>query len=113
MNSHLRTARYLANLLDNKFNILGFKFGLDPILGMVPWFGDLVALGLSLYVIWIAKNMGAPQQLIMRMGSNVFLDFFLGSIPVLGDFVDFIYKPNKKNLELLERFVSNHAGTQS
>ncbi len=109
MDSHLRNVRYLANLLDNKFNILGFKFGIDPILGMVPWFGDLVALGLSLYIVWTAKNMGAPQTLIARMGINVFLDFFIGSIPVIGDIADFFYKPNKKNLELLETFASSNA----
>jgi hypothetical protein len=109
MDPHLKNVRYLANLLDNKFNILGFKFGLDPILGMIPWFGDLAALGLSLYIIWTAKNMGAPQSLIARMGVNVFLDFFMGSIPVLGDIADFFYKPNKKNLDLLERFATGSA----
>ena len=111
MTSHLKNARYIANLLDNRFNIFGFKFGIDPILGMVPWFGDLVSLGLSLYVIWIAKNMGAPQSLISRMGVNIFLDFFMGSIPVIGDILDFFFKANKKNLQMLEEFVEGRTIT--
>lgn len=111
MQSHLRNVRYISNLLDNRFNILGLKFGLDPILGMIPWFGDLVGLGLSLYTIWIAKNMGAPQHLIARMGMNVFLDFFLGAVPIIGDAIDFFYKANKKNVDMLEKFVAGRPST--
>ncbi len=100
--------RYMTNLLENRFQILGMKFGLDPILGMFPGLGDIVTAAISCYMVWIAVQMKAPAQLISRMLQNIFLDFILGVIPVVGDLSDFVYKSNTKNLQLLENFVQNN-----
>lgn len=105
MNGHLRSARFLADLLENKFNFLGFKFGLDPIIGFVPVVGDFIGLVLSAYIIWIAYSMNVPTEIKTIMWRNVIIDFILGSIPFIGDISDFFYKASSKNLKLLEDYV--------
>ncbi len=104
MNSHLHIARSVARLLDNQFEFMGLRFGLDPIIGIIPFFGDLVSLGLSAYIIWIGYQMRLPGQVLGSMLRNVVFDFVLGMIPVIGDVSDFFYKANLKNLALLEKY---------
>ena len=104
MGTHIQTARTVADLLDNQFNFLGFRFGLDPIIGLVPVFGDLVSFGLSVYIIWIGYQMSLPSSVIGAMWRNVVFDFILGMIPFIGDVSDFFFKANTKNLALIERY---------
>ncbi len=96
-------ARSLTQLLDNKFSFLGFRFGLDPIIGVIPIVGDFIGLGLSVYLLWIAHNADVPAHILTKMWRNVILDFILGLIPGVGDVADFFFKANSKNIELLER----------
>jgi hypothetical protein len=103
MKDHLKTAAILANLLDNKFKVLDIKFGIDPILGLIPGGGDLVSLILALYIVWIGIKMELPQDKIARMIGNVILDFGIGLVPVLGDVADFAFKSNIMNLEILKQ----------
>ena len=101
MNNHLRTATILTDMLENRFKILGFRFGLDPIIGLIPGFGDLVSFVLSAYIVWIGIQLRLPQDKITLMLGNILLDFMIGIIPVLGDVGDFVFKANSKNLEIL------------
>jgi hypothetical protein len=103
---HLKTASVLAKLLDRNFKIFGFRFGLDPILGLIPGLGDAVSLALSIYLVWIAVQMRVPTSVISQMLVNSLFDFILGLIPVLGDVSDFVYHANSRNLELLRRYQS-------
>ena len=103
MKNYLKTAAILANLLDNKFKILGIKFGIDPILGLIPGGGDLVSLILALYIVWIGIKMELPQDKIAKMIGNVILDFGIGLVPVLGDVGDFAFRSNLMNLEILKQ----------
>lgn len=98
---HLQAAEHMAKILENKFQILGFKFGIEPLVGLIPWIGDFIGLILSLYIIWIAREMRLPKEILIKMYRNVIFDFFLGLIPLVGDISDFIYKANSKNLALL------------
>lgn len=107
MKDHLRTAAFLANLLDNKFKIFGLKFGIDPLLGLIPGGGDLIALIISLYILWVGIKMELPKDKIWRMIRNILLDFGLGLVPVLGDIADFAYKSNLKNLEIIDLHTPN------
>jgi hypothetical protein len=93
----------LARLLDNAFVIPGIKvrFGLDSILGLVPGAGDAIGALLSLYIMGRAKQLGAPDKLIARMGVNVAIDTVLGAVPLFGDLFDVAYKANVKNVRLL------------
>lgn len=81
------------------------RFGLDPILGLVPVLGDGVALALSAAIIFRAREMGAPRALLVRMATNAAIDFGLGAVPVVGDVADVFYKANRKNLNLLKEWM--------
>ena len=40
---------------------------------------------------------------LLRMAANIVLDAVLGSVPVIGDVFDAVWKANRRNLALLER----------
>ena len=98
----------LAWLLDSSIRVPGtqFRFGLDAIIGLIPWAGDVVGSVLSFGIIGLAFQMGASRWTLMRMGFNVLVELLVGAIPVVGDVFDAIYKANEKNVRLLERSVS-------
>lgn len=105
-NYHLTFAKTLASLLDNKFKFLGVRFGLDPILNIIPGLGDLLGVLLSLYFIFIAIKLNLPGNLIAKMWWNIFVDFLFGLIPVVGVIGDIFYKANIRNLKILEDYLS-------
>ena len=103
----LEGARAVARLLDRRFRIPGteLRFGLDPILGLIPGVGDVVgALG-SGYILYVAWLNGAPGSMIGRMMLNVVVDALVGSVPVIGDVFDAGWQANARNLRLLERWL--------
>ncbi|MEX2541808.1 MAG: DUF4112 domain-containing protein [Trueperaceae bacterium] len=106
---HLREIRELAHLLDNSFRIpvIGYRFGVDAILGLVPVIGDFSAFAFSGYIIYRAARMGAPAPLLVRMTVNALGDTVVGSIPVLGTVVDVLWKANARNLKMLESFLAS------
>ncbi len=106
MNNHIRLAGIFAKLLDNQFKIGNFRFGIDPLLGIVPGIGDLIPLVLSFYIVWIAKELKIPAHEISKMYRNILFDLVLGVIPIIGDMSDFIYKANSKNMEILKKYTS-------
>ncbi len=102
--NHYRRAVILARLLDTQFQFFGFRFGLDPLIGLIPGIGDLVGVGLSLYILGIAAAFRVPQELYIRMIINVIIDYLIGLVPFIGDFGDFAFKANTRNLELLREY---------
>lgn len=102
--NHLKNARRVAKLLDSQFNILGFKFGLEPIIGLIPGLGDAITLILSLYLFYIAIQMKLPASVLVQMLLNIGLDFFIGTVPIVGDIADFFYQANSRNLRILELY---------
>ena len=83
-----------------------FRFGLDGLAGLLPGAGDAVMSAVSLYIVWEARNMGAPTSLLARMLANVALDTAGGAVPFLGDLFDVAFKANLRNLALLEGWVA-------
>ena len=106
--SELQRLRHLAYLLDNAFRIpgIGYRIGIEPIIGLVPVIGDTIGYLLAAYLIAQARRFGAPTSMITRMLMNATLDFVVGTIPVIGDIFDFLYKPNARNMRMLERYLS-------
>jgi hypothetical protein len=104
----------LATLLDDAIAIPGtsFRFGIDPIVGLVPGFGDLLGAAASAYIILEAARVGAPGSVLLRMATNVAIDTIVGSIPVLGDLFDFGWKSNTRNARLLARHIESPVGTR-
>jgi hypothetical protein len=108
--THLKNAQRVAKLLDSQFNILGFKFGLEPIIGLVPGLGDAITLLLSLYLFYIALEMKLPKAALVQMLINIGVDFFVGTVPVVGDIIDFFYQANSKNLQIIEKYSGIEEG---
>lgn len=100
--------RNLAYLLDNSFRIpgIGYRFGIEPLIGLIPVAGDLAGFVLSSYLIWQAKRFGAPRSMLTRMIFYAGLDFVVGTVPVIGDIFDFLFKPNARNMRMLETYLS-------
>jgi len=103
-NPALDRLRALSHLLDNAIQIPGtdYRFGIDPILGLLPAGGDVVGTVLSAYLIIEAARLRMPSNVILRMAFNVVLEMIVGAVPVLGDMFDFAWKANARNLRLLE-----------
>jgi len=95
----------LAALLDDLFRIPGTKlrFGLDPLLGLIPGLGDLISGALGLLMVLAAWQRGLPRVTMWRMLANLAIDSALGSVPLAGDIFDVAWKANRKNLDLLQR----------
>lgn len=103
----LERTRALAALLDAAVRIPGtnIRFGLDPLLGLIPGIGDLVGGGLSAYVMLLAARAGAPKAVLLRMLANVGIDALVGTVPLAGDLFDVAFKANVRNLALFHRFM--------
>lgn len=104
---HLILVRKITKLLETKFSIWKFKFGIDPILGLIPGVGDIISAILSLYIVSVAILYKIPLQKIILMVFNILFDLVIGSIPLVGDALDFVIKPNLKNLAILEKEIQN------
>src|ERR1700733_3287609 len=92
LDADLRKARRIAVLMDSQFSILGFRIGWDPIIGVIPVVGDIATAIVGLYPIIIARRHNLGRGLQLRMGVNLFIDWAVGEIPVLGDIFDAGYK---------------------
>jgi hypothetical protein len=106
--SALQRIRLVSHLLDNAIAIPGtrFRFGLDPLLGLLPGAGDFVGAALSAYIVIEAARFGLPQETLVQMVTNLVLDSIGGWVPVLGDVFDVTWKANSRNLALLEAHVA-------
>lgn len=109
------TEERLAELLDNKFRIPGtnIRFGIDPIIGLIPGAGDVVAGVISLYFLIQAAMLGGSASVLGRMSLNILLDVLIGSIPVLGEAFDVYWKANLRNARLLEELQQHPQKTTS
>ena len=97
--------RKYAVLLDSAFQVPGtqMRFGIDPIVGLIPGVGDLVTGFFSVMILLHSLRLKIPKVVVARMLVNTALDLAAGAIPILGDLFDAGYKANLKNLRLLER----------
>ena len=94
----------IASLLDSKYRIPGtrFRFGLDPIIGLLPFAGDSVTFLISSGLVLIMIRNGASGKVVVKMVGNVLLDTIIGSIPLIGTVFDIFYKANNRNVRLLK-----------
>jgi hypothetical protein len=104
----MRALRSMQWWLDEAFRVPGtsIRVGWDPIIGLVPWAGDLLTAGLACAIVLHAHQLRLPRVVQLRMLLNVAIDLLIGAIPFVGDAADVFFKANSLNLALLER----HAG---
>ena len=91
--------------MDDMFRVpvLGWRFGLDALIGLVPGLGDTSTALVSFYILAAAVRYRVPKITMLRMGLNIGIDYLVGSLPIVGDFADAWWKSNRKNLELLNK----------
>lgn len=94
----------VAHFMDEQYTIprTNFKFGWDPILNFIPYLGDLFGAVISVILVVIMSKNGVSSKVVIKMLLNVFLDFSIGAIPILGYFGDFFFKANTRNIQLLK-----------
>jgi hypothetical protein len=97
--------RQWSRLMDGAYRVPGttFRFGWDPIIGLVPGAGDLATSSLSVMMLYRAFRLGVPRVVLIRMVLNILIDLVAGAVPLAGDLFDFAWKSNSMNLALLER----------
>ena len=106
----------LSKYLDDwvKIPIVGWRFGLDALIGLVPNVGDTLTSFASFYILIAGVRYGVPKITLARMAFNIGLDYAVGAIPFLGDAFDFVWKANKQNMDLIrERATGKGRGTTS
>ncbi len=102
---------FLARLMDDQFVIPGtnIRFGLDPLLGLLPGWGDSASSLVSAVLVLKSARAGVPKIILSRMALNILINAAVGVIPGLGDAFSFWFKSNAKNYALHQK----HAGTAS
>jgi hypothetical protein len=94
-----------SHLMDTLFRvpILGWRFGLNTIIDLIPGIGDTATSIVCLYIIVSAVRYRVPKLTLFRMGVNTAIYYVGGMAPLVGDLFDTWWKPNRRNLELLRR----------
>jgi hypothetical protein len=95
----------VSSWMDSKFRIPGtqIRFGLDPIIGLVPFVGEVTTLIISGGLVLSMAKYGVSRKVVILMVLNILLDSIIGSIPIIGNIFDFTYRANQKNINLLKR----------
>lgn len=101
----LAALRRWSVVLDSAFRIPGtsVRFGMDPVLGLVPGMGDVTTPLFSAVLLLQAVRLRIPKVVQLRMLLNAAIDLAIGLVPLVGDLFDFAWKANVRNLALLER----------
>ncbi|MGB7924898.1 MAG: DUF4112 domain-containing protein [Pyrinomonadaceae bacterium] len=93
----------LSRMMDGLFRIpgVGWRFGLDALVGLIPGVGDTASTLVSFYILASAVRYRVPKITLLRMGLNIGVDYVFGSVPVVGDLFDAWWKSNQKNVALI------------
>jgi Domain of unknown function (DUF4112) len=105
--------RWLALIMDDFLRFPGtrFRFGLDPIIGLLPGVGDTASAIVSALALIYAARCGLPKILLTRMALNILINEFVGIVPGVGDAFSFWFKSNARNYGLLKKY--SHAPSAS
>ncbi len=104
----LEQLRTLSVLLDSRFEgPFGIRFGLDGILGFVPFIGDIVTTSISIFILIEGARLGATPATLVRMSLNIFFENLIDMIPVLGSFFDIFWKSNNRNMKILDHQLAH------
>lgn len=97
----------IARMLDTALSVPGMRFrvGFDPLIGMLPIVGDLLATMTGATILVIARQLHVPWDMQLRMAYNLLKNGLIGTIPLLGDVYSFFFKSHQLNAALLIRSV--------
>ncbi len=107
--------RSLTNLMDQAWGVPGTKwrFGLDALFGLVPGLGDVVGGVIAVYALHVGRLLGVPGVIQLHMLTNIAIDASVGTIPVIGDLFDFVFKAQTRNLAMIDHWLQTpHEATR-
>jgi hypothetical protein len=104
----------LSRWMDSAFEVpvVGWRFGWDALIGLVPGVGDAGTMLVALYIVALAGKAGVPRITVARMGLNVAIDMLVGSLPLVGDLFDVYWKANVRNAALLRERLEDPTSTR-
>lgn len=107
----LKAIKSWARLLDSQFSFFGtkYRFGIDPLMNLFPFIGSFSGFIAGGVMLLMAIRAGASGKVIIKMLMNILVDYIIGSIPLVGQIFDFVYKANNRNVALLERHFNEGA----
>ena len=115
LSGQLKWVERIASVMDDKFKVPGtnFRFGLDPILNLIPFAGDLSGFVVSAALLYVMAKNGVSRKVLILMAINIAVDAVVGAIPVLGQISDFYIKANTRNIKLLKEHYreGKHTGS--
>ncbi|HEY8835446.1 MAG TPA: DUF4112 domain-containing protein, partial [Chthoniobacterales bacterium] len=96
--------KWIAFIMDEVIRVPGttFRFGLDPVIGLIPGIGDTSSALVSAFALIQAVRLGVPKILLTRMALNILVNEVVGVIPVIGDAFSFWFKSNARNYEIIK-----------
>ena len=103
--------KWIALVMDEFVRFPGtkFRFGLDPLIGLIPGLGDTASAFVSAFALIHAARCGVPRIALVRMSLNILINEIVGIIPGLGDAFSFWFKSNARNYQI----VQEHLGTSN
>jgi hypothetical protein len=104
--------KWLALIMDEFIRVPGtkFKFGLDPLMGLLPGLGDTGSALVSAFALIQAARLGVPKILLARMSLNILLNELIGIVPVVGDAFSFWFKSNARNYQIIRDHTTAPSG---
>ncbi|AZA09698.1 MULTISPECIES: DUF4112 domain-containing protein [Corynebacterium] len=99
----------IAHVMDDSIKVPGTqrRFGLDPVMGLVPGVGAVAGALVAMGIVADAIRYRVPIIVLLRMGLMIMVDMIIGAIPFIGQAFDFGFKANKRNLRLLEEAIAS------
>ena len=99
----LAIADILAKVLDTSIRIPGtsWSIGLDPLLGLIPGIGDVIANLIGTVILGIATRLQVPRIVLTRMSLNLLINGTVGAVPIVGDLFSVWFRSHARNAVLL------------
>ena len=106
--------KWVAFIMDEVVRVPGtkFRFGLDPLLGLIPGIGDTSSALVSAFALIQAARLGVPKILLARMSLNILLNEVIGIVPVIGDAFSFWFKSNARNHKIIQEHTLTGAAAK-
>ena len=112
MNDEIRLQRR-ARLMDNlvyqsmqSFTRYMDRFYLDAVIGLIPGWGDAVALLCVVPFVYFSMCIIKSIPLTLAVLNNSLRDVLLGMIPFfIGDVIDIFHRANMKNMAMIQGFI--------
>ena len=87
---------------------INYPIGMDAIVGLIPFIGDIFGVAMGTYIVWEARNLNMPKWHMARMVGNVAIDGVIGFVPLVGDVADFAFRSNSRNLKIVKKYMCKH-----